>query len=303
MAVAAVSVALAGAAAFLAAIGVVFYLNAPRERTAAAFLAERSMRAPARDLLAPVDASAIGRRLAADLAAAGMTTRPSALLMVMLGILAGGVFVLPGMFGEPGYVLAVVIAAIPYVVVRRRAGRHAREFKRQLPAALELMANGLRAGQTEVQVFGLIADEMTGAIKEEFERMHHELDLGATVEGVTASLLERMPDPDLELAVDAIHLAHRVGGDLAQMLADIAGTIRQRVRLALEVGALTAQARGSVYLVTALVPVGLLMISLINPEWGRLLFQTGSGRVLLAIAFTLVGIGYITARRASQVEV
>jgi Flp pilus assembly protein TadB len=73
--------------------------------------------------------------------------------------------------------------------------------------------------------------------------------------------------------------------------------------LKLEVGALTAQARASVWLVTALVPVGLLMINLLNPEWGRLLFQTGMGRVLLTITAFLVGIGYVTARRSSVVDV
>lgn len=296
-------VALAAAAAALGVVGVVLYLAAPRERTAASFLAERSMRAPARDALAPVDSSPLGRRLAADLAAAGMTTRPSALLLMIGGILIASAWVLPGLFSEVGYVLALAAAAIPYVVVRRRAGRHAREFKRQLPAVLDLMANGLRAGQTELQVFSLIATEMSGAAKEEFERMHRELELGATVEGVTSSLLERIPDAELELAVDAIHLSHRVGGDLAQMLGEISGTIRQRDRLKLEVGALTAQARASVYLVTALAPIGLLAISAINPEWGRLLFQTPAGRILLTIVFTLVGVGYLTARRASMVEV
>jgi len=296
-------VALAAAAAALGVVGVVLYLAAPRQRTAASFLAERSMRAPARDLLAPIDASLLGRRLAADLAAAGMTTRPSALLLMTVAVLLGGAWILPGLFSEVGYVLALAAAAIPYVVVRRRAGRHAREFKRQLPAVLDLMANGLRAGQTELQVFSLIATEMSGAAKEEFERMHRELELGATVEGVTSSLLERIPDAELELAVDAIHLSHRVGGDLAQMLGEISGTIRQRDRLKLEVGALTAQARASVYLVTALAPIGLLAISAINPEWGRLLFQTPAGRILLAIVFTLVGVGYLTARRASMVEV
>lgn len=293
---------LAGAAAAAAFLGLAAYLSAPAERSAADFLAERSLEKRT-DPLAALERTALGRRIAADLASAGMRTRASSFLVLMLVLLVGGLAVLPGMFGEVGVLLALVAATAPYLVVRRRAGQHLREFKRQLPAVLDLLANGLRAGQSELQAFELVANEMSGAAAAEFRRMHREVQLGSTVEAVTQSLLQRIPDPDLELVVDAVQLAHRVGGDLATMLEQIATTIRQRERLKLEVGALTAQARASVWLVTALVPVGLLAINFLNPDWGRLLFQTGSGRVLLLITAFLVVIGYVTARRAAVVDV
>lgn len=293
---------LAGVAAASAFLGLVTYLSAPAERSAADFLAERSIEKRT-DPLAALERTALGRRIASDLASAGMRTRASSFLALMLVLLVGGLAVLPGMFGEVGVLLALVAATAPYLVVRRRAGQHLREFKRRLPAVLDLLANGLRAGQSELQAFELVANEMTGAAAAEFRRMHREVQLGSTVEAVTQSLLQRIPDPDLELVVDAVQLAHRVGGDLATMLEQIATTIRQRERLKLEVGALTAQARASVWLVTALVPVGLLAINFLNPDWGRLLFQTGPGRVLLLITAFLVGIGYLTARRAAVVDV
>ncbi len=294
---------LAGTAAAVAFLGIALYLSAPVERTAADLLLEREPSPGGRDPLRAVDASAFGQRLRAELRSAGMRTRPSSFIVLTLGILVVGLLVFPGMFSEVGVLLALVAASLPYIVVRRRAGQHVREFKHQLPAVLDLLANGLRAGQSEVQSFALVATEMTGAAATEFRRMHRELELGSTVEAVSRSLLDRIPDGDLELMVDAVQLSHRVGGDLAQMLEQIATTIRQRDRLTLEVGALTAQARASVWLVTALVPLGLLAISALNPEWGRLLFQTGAGRVLLAITAFLVGIGYVTARRAAVVDV
>ncbi len=297
------TVALSAAAAFVVAVGALLYLAAPAERGASQFLTEAGAKPRRFDVLAAIDASPLGRRIARDVEAAGMTTRPSSLLALSLALLVIGDLLLPGFVGDLGTPTAVVLALVPYVNVRRRAGRHAREFKRQLPAVLDLIANGLRAGQTEVQAFGLVATEMTGAAKEEFERLVRELDLGATVESVTVSLHERLPDPDLELAVDAIQLSHRVGGDLAKMLSDIAQTIRDRDRLAREVGALTAQGRASVYFVTALAPAGLLAVSALNPEWGRLLFQTGAGRVLLGVVAALVLTGFFVARRAARVEV
>lgn len=303
MTLAIAAVALSAAAAFVVAAGGLLYLAAPAERGAAQFLTATRARPRRFDLGAAVDGSPLGRRLARDIEAAGATTRPSSLLLLSAGLLVVGYLLLPGLVGDLGTPAAVAGALVPYVNVRRRAGRHAREFKRQLPSVLDLIANGLRAGQTEVQAFGMVATEMTGAAKEEFERLTRELDLGASIESVTVSLHERLPDPDLELAIEAIQLAHRVGGDLAKMLSDIAQTIRDRDRLAREVGALTAQGRASVWFVTALAPAGLLAVSALNPEWGRLMFQTGPGRVLLGVVATLVLLGFFVARRAARVEV
>ncbi|MBI2325621.1 MAG: type II secretion system F family protein [Chloroflexi bacterium] len=297
------TIALSAAAGFVVAVGALLYLAAPAERGAAQFLTDARPRPRRFDIAAALDASPPGRRIARDAEAAGMTTRPSSLLFLSVGLLVIGYVLLPGFVGDLGAPAAVVVALVPYVNVRRRAGMHAREFKRQLPAALDLIANGLRAGQTEVQAFRLVATEMTGSAKEEFERLTRELELGATVESVTASLHERLPDPDLELAVDAIALSHRVGGDLAKMLSDIAQTIRDRDRLSREVGALTAQGRASVWFVTALAPVGLFAVSALNPEWGRLMFQTGPGRLLLGVVAALVALGFFVARRAARVEV
>lgn len=294
---------LAGAAAAVGFVGAVLYARAPAEKGASDFLREAEAGPKRFDLAKAIDDSPIGQRIAQDLAAAGMTRRPSSFLFLTAGILAGALLVLPGMFGDIALLIAPLAAAIPYVFVRRRAGQHLRQFKRQLPAVLDLLANSLRAGQSEPQAFALVGTEMQGAAAIEFKRMQRAIELGATVDSVTEDLLRRIPDPDLELVVDAVQLAHRVGGNLPTMLADIAKTIRDRSRLEMEVNALTAQVRASVYLVTALVPLGVLAISLLNPEWGRLLFQTTAGRVILGVAFGLELVGYVVAKRASVVEV
>lgn len=298
----AMAAAVVGLALGLAFVGLTLYARAPVPARAADLLAERR-RGSGGDLLGVIDASPIGKLVARDLDRAAMTQRPASFIVLIAAILVGGLVVLPGMFGDPGVFYAMLAAAIPYLVVRRRAGRHSREFKRQLPAVLDLLASALRAGQSEMQAFALAGSEMPGAAGEEFRRMHEELQLGSTVDSVTTALHARLPDPDLELAVDAIQLSHRVGGNLAEMLGQISGTIRDRIRLGQEIKALTAQARASVYLVTALAPIGLFFINLVNPEWGTLLFDTPAGRITLAVAFTLELIGFLTARRVAQVNV
>lgn len=295
---------LAGLAAALAAVGVALFARAPAPRTALDYLKAAAERERDPGLRGRIERSRLGRAAAADLERAGMTVRPSSYLGALAGTLVVGWFVLPTILGTPlGQAVAVVAAAGPYVVVRRRSGRHAREFARQLPAVLDLLASALRAGQSEVQAFALVADEMRGAAAEEFDRVRKQIALGSNVEAVTQSLLQRVPSADLEMVVDAIQLSHRVGGNLAQMLSDIATTIRDRARLEGEIRALTAQGRASLYLVTALAPVGVVAISLINPAWGQLLFTTTLGLIVLGTVAVLEVVGFLVARRAAAVEV
>ena len=289
--------ALATVAVLLAAAATYIYATAPAPvRAVDLLMSDPAARRAGRDWRTPLEESGLGRALAADLRRGGMSMRSSTLMLLSLGLLLVLGLTL-------NFVVGIVAAALPFFVVRRRAGQHAKQFAQQLPAVLDLIANALRAGQSEAQAFALVAEQTKGAAGAEFTRMHQALGLGATVDGVTTGLLERLPSPDLELVVDAIQLAHRVGGNLAEMLGGIATTIRNRSRLEGEVRALTAQGRASVYLVTALAPVGLLIISFINPAWGETLFNTTAGRAVLITAAVLELVGYVTATRASAVEV
>jgi tight adherence protein B len=295
---------LVGTATALMFAGAVVYLRAPAPPRASDILFEGSVPRGRTDLRAIIEATPIGRRLDTDLRRAGMKVRGGDLAVVLALVFVASLVALPAVLGPTlGVLIAVGTVAVPYLGIRRRAGRHAREFEAQLPAVLDLIASALRAGQTEPQSFALVAEQMKGAAQEEFARMKGEIDLGANVDAVTQSLLERLPGRDLELVVDAVQLAHRVGGDLAEMLAAIAASIRDRGRLEGEIRALTAQQRASVWLVTALAPIGLLFINFINPEWGALLFGTAMGRIVLGIALILEVIGFVFAKQASVVEV
>lgn len=296
--------ALVGTAVAMTFAGAVVYLRAPAPPRASDILFEGTAQRGGRDLRELIEATPLGRQLDGDLRRAGMSVRGGDLAIVLGLVFVGSLIALPTVFGPTiGLVFALAAVAVPYLVIRRRAGRHAREFASQLPAVLDLIASALRAGQTEPQSFALVAEQMRGAAQEEFARMTREIGLGSNVDAVTQSLVERLPSRELELVVDAVQLAHRVGGDLAEMLSAIAGSIRDRGRLEGEIRALTAQQRASVWLVTALAPIGLLFINFINPEWGALLFGTALGRIVLGIALILEVIGYVFAKQASVVEV
>src|SRR2546430_2457643 len=83
-----------------------------------------------------------------------------------------------------------------------------------------------------------------------------------------------------ELLVTAILIHRTVGGNLAEVLDQIADTIRERIKVAGEVRVLTAQARASGYIVTALPFAVGLVLSIISPNFEQPLFTNPLGWAL-----------------------
>ncbi len=68
---------------------------------------------------------------------------------------------------------------------------------------------------------------------------------GFPTETALAALSDRVGSEDLELVVTAVLIQRQIGGNLAEVLDNIAETIRERVKLRQEIKTLTAQGRMS----------------------------------------------------------
>jgi Flp pilus assembly protein TadB len=106
-----------------------------------------------------------------------------------------------------------------------------------------------------------------------------------------------------EFFATMIAVQHRIGGSLSALLLDLANSLQAQQEFALNVRALTAQARYSGLVVTALPFVVLGVIVLVTPQYVAPLVETTTGRVLVGIALALVTVGQIVIRRISQVEI
>ena len=151
--------------------------------------------------------------------------------------------------------------------------RRQKAFTNQLGDMLTMVANALRAGFSFMQAFELIAREMDAPIGREVQKVVNEVNVGSTIETALENMQRRVQSPDFELVVTAVLIQRQVGGNLAQILDTISGTIDERIRMRREILALTAQGRLS-GVVLALLPVGLaVVLSLVNPNYLLPLWQ------------------------------
>jgi tight adherence protein B len=235
--------------------------------------------------LLPGDGTA--RRALPALSAAGAAALAGGAL---IGPLAGAAFA------------AGALALFALAGSHRRSARRAR-LNHQIPELLQAIAGALVAGQSFLQALDQVTREIGDPLRGELAVVLGEVELGVSLEQALEGLRERTADHDLALVVDAVLIQRRVGGNLAEVLSNIAWTVRERIRIRGEVRALTGQARLSSWVLSAL-PLALAgVLMLLNHDYMRPLFETGLGRALLACALVAELIGMLIMRRIANVRV
>ena len=262
-----------------------------------------SLGGPLRELAAPF---LRGRdsQLQTELSRAGLNLRAHE--FVLLQVLAAVVLGLVGFLRFQAILVAIALAVagyfIPGLYLRRRQRSRRRAFDAVLGDTIVLLSNGVKAGYSIQQALSSVADGGRPPLAEEIGRVVRETSLGIDLETALEHVNERLASRDFDLLVTAILIHRTVGGNLAEVLDKIAETIRERVRVHGEVRVLTAQARASGYIITALPFAVGGILSLISPGFERPLFTSPLGWAMIAVALVSIGIGYAIIRRITDIH-
>jgi len=253
--------------------------------------------------------SAWAQRTALNLARAGVNLRVGEYLLLRLLLMTLGLvvpLVASGMAVSgliAGFALAVVgfIAPALYVEMRKRRRLHA--IERQLVEALTHIANAMRAGFALLQAVDSAARRLQPPFAEELAHLVTDVNLGRTLEDALTDLNERVGSYDLDMVVTAILIQRRTGGNLSEILDNVAETMRERDRVRGEIRVLTAQQRLTGF-VLSVWPVFLAVIFfLLNPDVMSNLWTTPLGLVLLIGAAFLQLLGFLTIRRIVAIDI
>src|SRR5208283_2029972 len=162
-----------------------------------------------------------------------------------------------------------------------------RRFNLQLPDAIDLIARSLRAGHSLPSALVTVAEEMLDPLGPEFRRTADELNYGLPFREALGNLGRRFPLDDLQFLISAILLQRETGGNLAELLDKTATVLRSRIQLKQKVKVYTAQGRMTGAILVALPFFLFFVLSLLNPNYTRLLIESELGRKMIYAA--LVG--------------
>ncbi len=240
-----------------------------------------------------------------ELAQADIPLRGSEFVVLNLVLVLAGLglgFLVTGGVGL-ALVLGMAGGFLPNCYIKWKQGSRLGRLNVQIADALAIMANSLRAGYSFMQAMDMVAREMSPPISDEFSGAMKEMGLGTPTEAALTALADRVGSEDLELVITAVLIQRQVGGNLAEVLDNIAHTIRERVRIRGEIRTLTAQGRLS-GIIIGILPVGLgVLLYMMNPSYITLLFTHPIGKVMVGMAVIGETIGALVIRRIVTIEV
>lgn len=197
----------------------------------------------------------------------------------------------------------IFMGALPLLWILFRRSRRMKAFGAQLPDALEMLARGLRSGQSMVFGFNMVATEMPQPISKEFGRVYEEQNLGVPLDDSLKGMSCRIPNLDLKFFVTAVILQRQTGGDLAEILDKIGSLIRDRFRIWGQIQALTGEGRLSGLVLLALPFALFLAVYQLNPDYIMMLFTDPMGTKMLTVAAIMQILGAIMIRKIVDIKV
>ena len=202
-----------------------------------------------------------------------------------------------------GLVAAVVGAVLPNLYVRYRRTKRLNAFEEMLPDAIDLVGRALRAGHPLSAGFKMAADDGPDPVACEFRRVFEEQRFGLPLQDSLLGMADRVNLVDVRILVTAILIQREVGGNLAEILDNLAAVVRARFTIRRQIRVYTAQGRMTGYLLSALPIILFLLLYTINREYMSILFTDPVGKILVEVALSMQFIGFLWIRKIIKIEI
>ena len=174
----------------------------------------------------------------------------------------------------------------------------------QMVEGLTIMTNGVKVGLSVTQAMERVIKNMkTGPLAQEFRLVLNKTHLGMSVEEAFNEMENRMDRQDVTMMVVAINILKETGGNIAETLAVISNTIRERQKVENKIKSLTAQGTIQAVIVSAAPFVLLLMMFLTNKQHAQLMLGTPLGWFSLVMILVLIITGGVLMKKIVTIKV
>jgi tight adherence protein B len=246
-----------------------------------------------------------GSRLERLIERSGTRTTPGGVLIMSLASAAAGagVAVLAVKYPIARPIAAVFGFFVPVLVLKRKATLRLRRFEEAFPEALDLLSRAIRAGHAFQTALGMVASELPPPIGSEFKKTFDQQNYGLPLRDALNEMAERVPLLDVKFFTTAVLIQRDTGGNLAEILDNLAAVVRERFKILRQVRVHTAHGRFTGYVLLALPAALGIALSFINPDHMQLLFQERTGQTLVMAAIVMQTIGFFWIRYIIKIEV
>jgi tight adherence protein B len=156
---------------------------------------------------------------------------------------------------------------LPFMFIHRRREKRRRRMEEQFPVALDVFTRALRAGHPVSSAIDLLTREMEDPIGSEFGIVSDEVSYGAALTDSLMDMADRWDLQDMRMFVVSISLQSETGGNLAEVLSNLSGVIRDRMSMFMKVRALSSEGRMSGWMLSVLPVFTISLLFFLNPSF------------------------------------
>ena len=235
----------------------------------------------------------------------GVKTTPGAVAMASFGM-AVLVGFLVAAFTRPAWAPfagAVLGLALPTLILMKKRSMRLKKFEEQFPEALDLLSRAIKAGHAFQTAMGMVGDELPEPVGPEFRKTFEQQNFGLPLREALNAMSDRIPIIDVKFFVTAVLIQRETGGNLSEILDNLAHVVRERFKVLRQVRVHTAHGRFTGWVLLATPAALAVALSFINPEHMDLLFDERMGQQMLLGAVVMQTIGYFWIRQVIKIEV
>jgi tight adherence protein B len=203
---------------------------------------------------------------------------------------------LPGAAGG-----ALLGAAVPLVYLNGLRFFRLRSLRVNLPEALQIVADAVRAGQNLQESCELVARDTRGPLAHEFGQAASQLALGNSPTSVMQRMARRVPLQEFGVFATAVVVHRRAGGNLSLLTERMAKASRDRQDVSNHLLAVTSGSRLSAIGMVAGSMIAMALLAWMEPEYVSAFVNTDKGPWLLAAAVALQALGCLWVWRVLRV--
>jgi tight adherence protein B len=269
-------------------------LTKTKDRLSAVALLDKTL-ARSRSLVEPVRRLIVSSGVSANIGS------------VLLGCVFLGLVTAVAIFHFSGsIVLALAVAAfgawLPIGFLRHKADKRLAAIEEQFPEAMDLMARALRAGHALTATFKVVGEEVPDPAGAEFRQLFEQQNYGMSLPDALRAFADRSPILDARFFVTALLTQRETGGNLSEVLDNLASVIRERFKVKRQVRVMSAHGRITGWVLGGLpIAVGSILFA-ISPDQMRVLVDDPLGVYMVVAAIILEVVGVLAIRKIVNVE-
>ena len=246
-----------------------------------------------------------GSKLARLIDQSGAKITPSAVIVMTLGAAAACAGMASLFIRLPfAPLLAAALGGfVPIAWLVRKKSTRLKRFEEHFPEALDLLSRAIRAGHAFQTAMGMVADELPDPIGPEFKKTFDQQNYGLPLRDALLDLSERLGLLDVRFFVTAVLIQRDTGGNLSEILDNLANVVRERFKIKRQVRVHTAHGRFTGYVLLALPAALACVLMIINPEHMSTLFKVHTGQLMIIGSIVLQTIGFFWIRQVIRIEV